>query len=88
VGRVLAGSAQHATQIDDARTVKLQLFDGGPTCRRQPMNEEKIMRPSEVIGPLVLTRMKQRRRATSKCVDRFDVNEFRVVAPLTRKREV
>jgi hypothetical protein len=52
------------------------------------MNAEKIMRPREVVGPRLPAWMKQRREATRECVERFNVNEFAIIAPLAGEREV
>lgn len=79
---------QEPPEIDDAGSIQIQLFDGGPSCRSEAKYQRVVFVPGEMVAPDILPRMEERNDLTADWVFRPDANELSIVAPLASKRQV
>src|SRR5262245_54315137 len=85
---MLTGFHQHTAKIDERLPIQLQRFNSGAPGASHTQNFSPVVRPGEMIGPALATRMKQGHDLASDRIAGFGAIVFVIVTSLTRKRQV
>lgn len=86
--RVFAKLVKQPAQIHQSQTIQMQSGDGGASCRRHSLHQGKRIVPSEMLVPVLLAWVKERRAESCGRVERRDACGFVLIAAKASQREV
>ncbi len=85
---MLSSKYQHTTQIDQRSSVQIKGIYRCPATSSDANNVDVIKCPSEVLSPLVATRVEQLHYLRGNWIQRLRLDAFVPVAPCARKRKI
>jgi hypothetical protein len=85
---MLSNGKQDVAQVHQSGTIQLQRFNRGAAGGRQSDNPRTILIPSEMIIPLLLSRVEQRGRLAGARIDSRLFVILVIVASLAGQREI
>lgn len=85
---MLAGRREDPPEVDHLRAIEMERLHGGPTGRREPDDEARVLVPGEMIAPPLTARVEQRGGPAGRRIRPLDMIILMMIASLARQGQV